>query len=168
MERVSDVVEDGAIEGGVALLDGGVADCLGEVGLAGGWGRHEEEVSGVVEELAGGQFEELRAGQRGVEVPVELVDGLQVPEAGELGAAIELAMVADGDFVLEDQFEELQMTQAAGLGFLKPDIEGACESGEPEAAEGGAEVIVHERGLLGGERDMILALTPSRFLYQHS
>ena len=34
----------------------------------------------------------------------------QVTEAGELGAAIELAVVADGDFVLEDEFEELQTT----------------------------------------------------------
>jgi hypothetical protein len=47
VEKVPDDVEDGAIEGGVALLDGGVADGLGEVGLAGAWGPHEEDVSGV-------------------------------------------------------------------------------------------------------------------------
>ena len=32
-------------------------------------------------------------------------------------------MVADGDFVLEDEFEELEVAQAAGLGLLEPDVE---------------------------------------------
>jgi hypothetical protein len=93
------------------------------VGLAGAWWAHEENVSGLIEELAGGHLEELPAWERGVEVPIELIEGLQVSEARELGAAIELAMVADGDFVLEDEFEELKVTQAAGLGFLKTDIQ---------------------------------------------
>jgi hypothetical protein len=154
VEKVTDDVEDGAVERGVALLDGGVADGLGEVGLAGTWWSDEEDVTGLAEELAGGQFEELPAGQCGVELPVELIDGLEVTEAGELGAAIELAVVADGDFVLEDEFEELQMAEAAGLCFLQPNVEGACKPGEPEAAEGGAEVIVHERSLLGEGRNI--------------
>jgi hypothetical protein len=32
-------------------------------------------------------------------------------------------MVADGDLVLKDEFEELDVAQAAGLGFLEADIE---------------------------------------------
>jgi hypothetical protein len=32
-------------------------------------------------------------------------------------------MITDGDFVLEDEFEKLEVAQAAGLGFLNPDVE---------------------------------------------
>jgi hypothetical protein len=32
-------------------------------------------------------------------------------------------MVADGNFVVKDEFEELEVAQAAGLGFLEPDVE---------------------------------------------
>ena len=48
VEEVSYDVEYGTIENGAALLDGGVADSLGEVGLAGAWWPNEEDVSGVV------------------------------------------------------------------------------------------------------------------------
>ena len=123
-----------------------LADGLGQMGLACAWRPHEEHVAGVVEELAGGQLEELPAGERGVEVPVELVKGFEISEAGELGAAVELAVIADGHFVLEDELEELEMAQAAGLGLLESDIEGPCESGEAEVSEGRAEVVVHEIG----------------------
>jgi hypothetical protein len=54
LEEVSDDVECGTIEDGAALLDGDVADCLGEMGLAGAWWPHEEDVAGVVEEPTGG------------------------------------------------------------------------------------------------------------------
>jgi hypothetical protein len=56
-------------------------------------------------------------------------------------------MVADGDFVLEDEFQELEVAQASGLGLLEADIEGGRKPGEPELAEGGAEVVMHGRGL---------------------
>jgi len=93
------------------------------MGLAGAWRSHEEDVSGVVEELAGGQLEELPAWERGVELPIELIEGLEIPEARELGAAVDPAMITDGDFVLEDEFEKLEVAQATGLGFLNPDVE---------------------------------------------
>jgi len=60
-------------------------------------------------------------------------------------------MVADGDLVLEDEFQELEMAQAAGLGLLEADIEGGRKPGEPELAEGGAEVVMHGRDLLKTE-----------------
>jgi len=123
VEEVADDIEDGPVEHGSPLLDGGVADGLGDVGLAGSWWSHEENVSGVVEELAGGEFEELSTWDAGVEVPVELIDGLQVSELCELGAPVELAMIADSELVLEDELEELEVAQSAGLGFVESDIE---------------------------------------------
>ena len=61
VKEVSNDVEDGAVEGGSALLDGGVADGLGDVGLACSWRPDEEHVFPLMEELAGGQFEDLLA-----------------------------------------------------------------------------------------------------------
>jgi len=123
VEEVSYDVEDGAIEDGSALLDGGVADRLGEMGLAGAWRAHEEDIAGVVEELAGGQLEELLARQGSIELPIELIEGLEVAEAGELGTAVDPAMITDSDFVLKDEFKELEVAEAACLRFLNPDIE---------------------------------------------
>jgi hypothetical protein len=60
-EEVVDDVEDGTIERGATLLDGGIADSLGEVRLAGARGSHEEHIAGIFQKLAGGQFEELLA-----------------------------------------------------------------------------------------------------------
>ena len=63
VDEVAHHLEDGAVERGAALLDGGVADGLGEMGLAGAWRPHEQHIAGIVEELAGRQFEELLARQ---------------------------------------------------------------------------------------------------------
>jgi hypothetical protein len=123
VEEVADDVEDGSVEHGSALLDGGVADGLGDVGFAGSWWSHEEDVTGIVEELAGGEFEEVSSWDAGVEVPVELIDGLQVSELRELGATVELAVVTNSELVVEDEFKELEVAQPAGLSFLESDVE---------------------------------------------
>jgi hypothetical protein len=109
VEEVANDIEDGSVEHGSALLDGGVADGLGDVGLAGSWWSHEENVAGVVEELASGEFEEVPSWERGVEVPVELIDGLQVSKLCELGTPVELAVIANSELVLEDELEELNV-----------------------------------------------------------
>ena len=96
-----------------------------------------------MEELAGGQFEDLLAWERGVEVPVELVEWLQVSEQCKLGPTIELPLAVDGKFVLEDEFEELKVVEPAGLGFLDSDVEGLGESGESELPKVGTEWITH-------------------------
>jgi hypothetical protein len=123
VEEVADDIEDGSVEHGSALLDGGVADGLGDVGLAGSWWSHEENVACVVEELAGGEFEEVSSWDAGVEVPVELIDGLQVSELRKLGTSFKLAVIANSELVLEDKLKELEVAQSAGLSFVESDIE---------------------------------------------
>jgi hypothetical protein len=61
-------------------------------------------------------------------------------------------VIADGTFVLEDQLEKLDVAEAVGLGLLEADLEGGCQAGEPELAEGGAEGIVHGSNCFGGNR----------------
>jgi hypothetical protein len=68
------------------------------------------------------------------------------PQKGRANEAVDLAMVADGGLVLGDEVEELEVVQATGLCLLDPDVEGGRESGEPELAERGAEVVVHRAG----------------------
>lgn len=52
-------------------------------------------------------------------MPVEVFQGLEGAKVGGFGAAGQHALVADVEFVLKDQFEELTVAEAAGSGFLQ-------------------------------------------------
>ncbi len=65
------------------------------------------------------QIEDLLFVDGGIETPVEVVQGFQVAEVRQLGAALHLALLPDVEFVLTDQFEELGMAQTVGGGFLQ-------------------------------------------------
>src|SRR5262245_62124265 len=64
-------------------------------------------VPGLTDEVAAGQIEDLFAVDRRIEVPVEVFQRFESVEVGGFGAAREHALMADVEFVLEDQFEEL-------------------------------------------------------------
>lgn len=71
-EEVADQVEDRAVEHFLALLDGFVAQRLGQMGFADAGWAEEQQVLPLAQILAGGQFEELRPADGGVELPVEV------------------------------------------------------------------------------------------------
>jgi len=52
-----------------------------------------------------------------------------------------LPLLADVEFVLADQFEELGMAEPIGGGFLQAHIEGLAQAGEAELFQGGGEGI---------------------------
>lgn len=54
----------------------------------------------------------------GVELPVEVFEGLEGAEVGGFGAADEHPLMTHIEFVLEDEFEELTVAEACGGGFL--------------------------------------------------
>lgn len=119
-EEVGDQVEDGAVAHDEALLDGLVADGLGEVGLADAGRSDEEDIGGLPDEVSGGQLVDVLAGDGRIEAPVEV---LEAPERGELGGdgtAGDLALLADVELVLQDQFEELAVGEPVRGGFLQP------------------------------------------------
>ncbi len=88
MQEVADHVEDRAVQHDEARLDGLVADGLGQMALADAGRSEQEHVAGLADEAAGGQVEDLLLLDRRVERPVEVVQRLQLAEAGGLDAAV--------------------------------------------------------------------------------
>jgi len=67
-----------------------------------------------------------------LEAPVELVEGLEGAELSGLGATSQKTLLADVEFVLEDQFEELAVAQAIGGGFLQPNGQALAQTGQAQ------------------------------------
>ena len=105
--EVAHQIEDGAVEDLLALLDGFVAQGLGQMRFADSGRAEEEDVFAFAEVIAGGQFEDLFAVDGRVELPVEVFERFERAKVGGLGAAGEHALVAHVEFILEDEFEEL-------------------------------------------------------------
>ena len=63
----------------------------------------------LANELASGQIEDLTAFDGRVETPVEVFQRLEVAEAGGLFASFQLALGAHVEFVLQEQFQELNV-----------------------------------------------------------
>jgi len=102
LEEVSDEIEDGDVANEAALLDGLVADGLGQVGLAEAGRPEKKDVGGLGDELASGQLEDLLLRDLGVEAPVEVLEGLEAHELGVTLAVLQMALFADVELVLED------------------------------------------------------------------
>jgi len=117
--QIGQQVEDGAVEHGFAAFDQLVADGLGEVAFANARGADQKDVFGLVEEASGGQVVDLSAVDAGVEAEVEGVEGPPFPEVGDLGAPLDLALLAHVEFVLEEQFEELEVVELVAAGFTQ-------------------------------------------------
>jgi len=91
MEEVTDDIEDRAIEHAPPLLHRGIPDGLSDVGLARAGRPHQQRIPRLIEEATRGQVKDLTSWDRRVELPVELIEWLQVAKAGELSAALDLA-----------------------------------------------------------------------------
>jgi len=126
--EVAGEVEDGAVEAGVAGFDGFASESLGEVAFADSGRADEEDVAVLADILAGGQRVDLAAGDTGLEAEVEGVEAARFAEAGLLAAAMNGAAVADVEFVLEEEFEELGVGDLMRGGFVKAEFEVFAES----------------------------------------
>ena len=100
--EVQDQVENGPVKHVKVHLDGSVAKGLSQVGFAHARRADKQDVGGLTHELAGGQFKDLFAVDGGIELPVELVEGFEVPEAGGLGAARQHSLLSHIQLILED------------------------------------------------------------------
>jgi hypothetical protein len=129
---VADEVEDGSIEDMEPGSDGFGSEGLVEVGFPDSGRADEEGVAFLADEVAGGEFVDAGAGDGGVEGEVFQAAG--AAEGGGFGAAQDLALLANVDFVLEDKFQEVGVGQVVALGFLEAHVEALEESGEAECA----------------------------------
>ncbi len=120
-EKVMHQVEDGTVKDFKVHLDGFVADGLGQVSFAHTRRPDEKHIGGFADEGAGGQFVNLFAVDGGIELPVELLQGFQMPEVSGFGAPFEHSLLAHGQFILEDEFQKIRVVQTVGCRFLEPD-----------------------------------------------
>ena len=123
----------------VSLADGTVAEGLGEMALAGAAGAGDEDVGRFLDEAAGGQFLDQGPVDAGVEVKIELLDGLLRAEAGAADAQAELFLLSSGDFVLDEQGEELRVRESGLDGLAVSGLDRIEDAGEPELLEQGGE-----------------------------
>jgi hypothetical protein len=94
-----------------------------------GWSQ-KEHIAVFGKEAAGGEIEDGFLGKAGIEGPVEGIEGFDLPEAGSLDAAAELAVGTHEQFVLQEQFEEFGMTEAVALGLVETDIKALGQAGQ--------------------------------------
>lgn len=128
--KLPDHVEDGAVEDLEAGFDEVVADGLNQMALAQtGW-PDKQAIPALADELAGGQIVDLLSFDGGIECPIEVLQGLLIPEASGFGAFGDQALMADVDFILEDQFQELFMGQLMGAGFLQTQFQAGEQARE--------------------------------------
>ena len=131
---VSDEVEDGSVEDKEPAADGFGSEGLCEVGFSDSGRADKEGVAFLTDEVAGGEFVDAGAGDGWVEGEVEVFQAAGAAEGGGFGASQDLALLADVDFVLEDEFKEVGVGQVVALGFLEAHVEALEESGEGECA----------------------------------
>jgi hypothetical protein len=71
-----------------------------------------------------------------IEAPIEVFQRFQATEISGLGPAFHQPLLADIDFVLADQFQELGMAQAVGGRFLQANVQSLQQTGEAELFQG--------------------------------
>jgi hypothetical protein len=153
-EEVPHQIEDGAVEDVEVHLDGLVTDGLGQMRFADAGRAEEQHILGFADELAAGQVKNLLFVNGGIEAPIKVFERFEGVEVGGLGAAFQLTLLPDVEFVLQDEFQKLGVAQTVGGGFLEPDAQGLAQAGEAEFFQGGLEAgSVH--GAMAGSGLMV-------------
>ena len=88
----------------------------------------------MVKELAGGELLDPAAVDGAVEGVVEVFQGFLIAEVGLFQAALELTLAAHMEFVLEEEFEELQVVELVTAGFLEALLKGGVQAAEAHSS----------------------------------
>ena len=134
----------------VAPAAGFVGQGLGQVALADPRRAVHEDRLVAGDELAGGEVEELRLVELGIEAEVEALEGLAGIEGGAPQPQAELALGAPFDFVLQQRGEEVDEGGLLLDGLPGADVEGLQDAGQTQGAEHRGELMgqFHTRDLL--------------------
>src|ERR1022692_4704467 len=133
------VIEQGvglAIEHAVTLLDGGLADGLRQVTLAGAGWAEKQGIFVARDEGASGQIEDQAAIHLLVESEVEVVEGLvRVAELGLLFPPLQQALAAQGQFVGDQTGEQVDGSEWFGLGLAQTGLQRGDHSAQAKLFE---------------------------------
>ena len=125
----------------VAAAAGLVGEGLAEVTLADPGRAVDQDVLVPLDELAGGEIEDLGLVELRVEAEVEALEGLGGVEGGPAQAEPELALGAALHLVLQEHGEELDEGGRLLDRLAVAHLEGLQDAGEPERAEHGGELM---------------------------
>ena len=144
--QIGEEIEDRAVEHDLSALDQFMANGLREVAFADPGRADQEDVLGFFQESAGGQIVDLATVDAGVEAEVEAVQCALFTEGGGLGATLDLSLFAGVEFVLQEQFEELQVIELVAPCFAQAQVETGGQSAQPELAQGVLQVWIGHVG----------------------
>ncbi len=138
---------DGAGEvNAVAQFRAGDTEADGEMGFPhAGWAE-ENDVTAFGEVAAGGKFVEELGVDGGLGLEVEVGQAFHDGEPGELEVQRDGAVVAFGEFVIEQTAEEVAVAPLAGGGLLGDLVESVASGGETELDEAGLGFGFVDRG----------------------
>jgi hypothetical protein len=114
---------------------------LRQVALAGAGLAVDQDVLVALDELAGGEVEDLGLVQLRIEGEVEAFERLGGIEGGAPQAEAQAALAAALDFVLEQQGEELDVRGLLLDALPVADLEGLEDAGQAEGAEHRGELM---------------------------
>jgi len=90
----------------------------------------------------------------------------RVAEACGLHPALNQAVLPDGQFILQDQFQELCVSEVVAGGLLQPNLQRLKQPREPELLEGGVHRIFHQRSFLCAPRRRVTRSQRGRHVYR--
>src|SRR4030042_1534348 len=109
-----------------------------------GAGRPDEQTVALFpDELAGGQVHDLSTREGGVELPVEVFEGFGLSEARRLETPLDQPLISQGEFILEQEVQELLVGELIRPGLLKSDIQGARQSRESKPSQCPTQLCIH-------------------------
>jgi hypothetical protein len=132
-ERVAAKEEDAA-----AGATGAMAESAGEEGLAHADGPEEKDVLVTFEESEAEEISDAVAVEGDGSVPVKVLEGMGLLEAGAVEAGGEVLVFPAIDLVLKGELEEVEGGEGGLLGIGDAVRKGGCHAGELEALENGA------------------------------
>jgi hypothetical protein len=164
-EEVANKVEDADIFGGMSVLNGFVGNSLGKVSLADAGRSDEQDIPSLFDEVACGQFIDLRAMDLCIEAEVELIQCSEIAKAGGSYESLDLPVATRSSFILEYEFEELKVRECARSGFTQTQVNTLANAGEPELLECDCESLVHRRfPLVVGNEILVESQVPDLFM----
>src|SRR5439155_18845024 len=135
-----------------ALAAGFDAEALGEIGLADARLAAEKERGALLQVATGGERPEPGLGDLGVVAEVEVSEITDLLEAGGAHAPVDAFGGAAGQFVVEQELEELERIKPLGAGGFEARGDGVEHARELEAAQARAQRVEgdHLRASVGG------------------
>ena len=95
------------------------------------------------DEISGGEVVDLFSFHRFVEVEIEIFQAFLISEGGRFGAAFDLTVDADYQFIFEDQFQEFGVVQLRGSRFLQTYFKCLQQATESELFELFTKIGIH-------------------------